>query len=624
MRYLLFFAEFGRQGRMVLLRVLGLLLLLAATSLQAETRVVSQAFLDDPHGQYQVSQLVARSFEPKPGVLARGYTRAVSWLRLEVAHDQPVQPFVLRIRPGYLDDVQLYWQDARGRWISLADGDRHAYAERSYPGITPSFLLQQDTPRRVYYLRLQTTSSSLLSVEAQPLQRALQQDVRQFSWQIVYYAVLLWLLVWAVSDYRQSRDRVVGLFIFYQLMCIMANMAYMGYCSMLAPRAWPQLADYATSWISTLYCLASVLFHRQLLLGFAPPPVLSWLLRLLPAYFPLLFLLLAMGIVQPVMQTNTSMATLQVMLMAVTAWRVPPHPLRRLLRVLYTLSITVVALTMLPLLGIGDVLELNQFGQLLLSLLTSALAFVLLQRRSDQLRQERRAIALELELARHQIDIERAQREQQSRFMAMLTHELKTPMSVIRMALGSLRLQLGPQRLLQHAEHAVDDMNAVVERCTLVDRIEQAAQPLQRQTVVLAELLADVVDGCREPLRVVLHPATVPLLQTDTQLLRIVLSNLIDNALKYSPSNSEINVKWGATGGGVWLTVDNRMASAGMPDASKVFTKYYRSPGAHSKTGSGLGLYLVRGLCTQLQGSIAYRPEADIVRFEVWLPVSIR
>lgn len=608
----------------MLLRLIGLLLLLIWQPLRAETTVLSRAYLTDPQGQYRVQEVSRLPFTPLGEVLARGYTPAVSWLRLEVAHPRRDEPFVLRIRPGYLDDVRLYWQDAGGRWHSTVDGDRYPYAQRSYPGITPSFLLHQVQPRQVYYLRLKTTSTSLLYAEAESLQHALRQDVRELSWQIVYYAILLWLLVWAIADYRISRDRVVGLFIPYQLLSILSNLAFMGYYSMLAPAAWPQLADVATSWTSTLFCLAGVLFHRQLLLGFDPPPVLAWPLRLLPAYFPLLFLLLAAGVIQPVMQTNTTLAPLQVLLMAVIAWRVPPHPLRRLLRVLYTLSIVVVAITMLPLLGLGNVLEMNQYGQLMLSLLTSALAYALLQRRSDQLRRERRSISLELELARQQIDIERQQREQQGRFMAMLTHELKTPMSVIRMALGSLRLQLGEQRLLQHAEHAVDDMNAVVERCTLVDRIEQGEQPLQCRTVALGPLLEDIRAGCRDPQRVRLHPATVPLLQTDTQLLRIVLSNLIDNALKYSPSASEIDVKWGGTGSGVWLTVDNKVASAGMPDASKVFTKYYRSPGAHSKTGSGLGLYLVRGLCTQLQGSIAYRPDADIVRFEVCLPVSIR
>ncbi len=604
--------------------ILWLWLLCLAPAWAAQTQVLSSAYLVDEQGKLDLSEVRQQLFTPLPGILARGYTPTATWLRIIVQNGAPGEPLVLRIRPGYLDEVRLYWQDSQGRWQQQVDGDRYPYVARSYPGITPSFLVRQEQPQTVYYLRLYTTSTSMLSVEAQPLQQALQTDVQQASWQIIYYAILLWLLVWAIADYRESRDRVVGLFIPYQLLSVLVNLAFMGYYSMLAPASYPQLADIATSWTSTLFCLASLLFHRHLLLGFSPPRLLQWVLKLLPSYYPLLFLMLAFGIIQPVMQTNTMVAPVQVLLMAITAWLVPPHPLRRLLRVLYTLSIGVIAITMLPLLGIGNVLEMNQYGQLMQSLLISALAFVLLQRRSSQLRSERHAFAVELELARQQIAIERQQSEEQSRFMAMLTHELKTPMSVIRMALGSLRMQLGEQRILAHAERAVDDMNAVVERCTQADRIEQGQLEIQRETIVLAELINDVRDNSREPERVVLHPSTVPLLRSDSQLLRTVLSNLIDNALKYSPAASVINVKWGAKSAGLWLSVDNVASSAGMPDASKVFTKYYRSPGAHSKTGSGLGLYLVRGLCTQLQGMVSYRPEANIVRFEVWLPVSTR
>ncbi|WP_147693450.1 sensor histidine kinase [Vogesella mureinivorans] len=603
---------------------LWLWLLCLSPAWAVQTQVLSRAYLVDPQGKLDFPQVRQQLFTPLPGILARGYTPTVTWLRITVQNATPGEPLVLRIRPGYLDEVRLYAQDAQGRWQQQVAGDRYPYVKRSYPGITPCFLVRQAQAQAVYYLRLHTTSTSMLSVEAQPLQQALQFDVRQSAWQIPYYAILLWLLVWAIADYRESRDRVVGLFIPYQLLSVFINLAFMGYYSMLAPASYPQLADVATSWTSTLFCLASLMFHRHLLLGFSPPWLLQWVLKLLPCYFPLLFLLLAFGMVQPVMQTNTMMAPVQVLLMAMTAWLVPPHPLRRLLRVLYTLSIAVVALTMLPLLGIGNVLEMNQYGQLMQSLLISALAFVLLQRRSTQLRSERHVFAVELELAQQQIAIERQQSEEQSRFMAMLTHELKTPMSVISMALGSLRMQLGEQRILLHAERAVDDMNAVVERCTQADRIEQGQLDILRETIVLAELVQDVCSNSREPERVVLHPGTVPLLHSDSQLLRTVLSNLIDNAMKYSPAASVINVKWGVKSAGLWLSVDNVASSAGMPDASKVFTKYYRSPGAHSKTGSGLGLYLVRGLCTQLQGMVSYRPEANIVRFEVWLPVSTR
>lgn len=610
------------------MRALRSLIWLALVCLQfawaGAVSVSSSAYLTDPGGSLSVEQVASRHFQPLAGILARGYTPEVTWLRIAVKTEAPGAPMVLRIRPGYLDEVRLYTRDGQGRWQQRLDGDRYPYAQRSYPAITPAFLVYQTQPEAVYYLRLQTTSTSVLSIQAQTLQQALAMDARQFAWQIAYYAIQLWLLVWAVADYRESRDHVVGLFIPYQLLSILTNVAFMGYYSMLVPQDMPALADRATSWTSTLFVLASLMFHRRLLLGFSPPAVLAWVLRLLPCYFPLLFLMLLADIVQPVMKTNTLTAPVQVLLMAVTAWLVPPHPLRRLLRVLYTLALLVVGVSMLPLLGIGNVLEMNQYGQLLQSLLISTLAFALLQRRSNELRRERHGFAMQLELARQEVVIERQQRDEQARFMAMLTHELKTPMSVIRMVLGSLGLQMGKARLLQHAEQAVEDMNAVVERCMQVDRLEQGQHQLQLQTVVLADLLADIREASRQPQRVSILPATTPLLQTDTQLLRVVLSNLIDNALKYSPQHSEVNVKWTASAQDICVSVDNKAGPAGMPDASKVFTKYYRSLGAHSKTGSGLGLYLVQGLCTLLHGRIAYRPEADIVRFEVWLPVTIR
>ena len=146
----------------------------------------SRGYLADPQGQYRVQDVSQRPFTAMGDVLARGYTPAVSWLRLEVSHQTANEPFVLRIRPGYLDEVRLYWQDAAGQWQTAVDGDRYPYAQRSYPGITPSFLLYQSQPAQVYYLRLKTTSTSLLYAEAESLQHALRQDVRELSWQIVY------------------------------------------------------------------------------------------------------------------------------------------------------------------------------------------------------------------------------------------------------------------------------------------------------------------------------------------------------------------------------------------------------------------------------------------------------
>ena len=54
---------------------------------------------------------------------------------------------------------------------------------------------------------------------------------------------------------------------------------------------------------------------------------------------------------------------------------------------------------------------------------------------------------------------------------------------------------------------------------------------------------------------------------------------------------------------------------------AKLYWKYYRSPRAHGYSGSGLGLYLVRGFTERLGGRIDYTPSADSVRFTLWLPL---
>jgi K+-sensing histidine kinase KdpD len=114
------------------------------------------------------------------------------------------------------------------------------------------------------------------------------------------------------------------------------------------------------------------------------------------------------------------------------------------------------------------------------------------------------------------------------------------------------------------------------------------------------------------------------LLHTDASLLRLVLGNLIDNALKYSPPRSDITILIASsvygTRAGAQISIQNLPGVAGWPDATEVFKKYYRSPRAHHQTGSGLGLYLVHSTAHMLGGEMRYAPDAHYVRFTLWLP----
>jgi signal transduction histidine kinase len=69
--------------------------------------------------------------------------------------------------------------------------------------------------------------------------------------------------------------------------------------------------------------------------------------------------------------------------------------------------------------------------------------------------------------------------------------------------------------------------------------------------------------------------------------------------------------------------IENTVGEAGVPEADKVFDKYYRSAKAQRQSGSGLGLglFLVKSLLELMHGTVSYTPLFERVRFEVWLPM---
>lgn len=217
------------------------------------------------------------------------------------------------------------------------------------------------------------------------------------------------------------------------------------------------------------------------------------------------------------------------------------------------------------------------------------------------------------------VDIRR--RNEQERFMAMLSHELKTPLSVLRMSLSQDTLS---ERTREHAQQSVQDMDTIVYRCLQADRLQHPSHVVSSQLCQLSDFLANLQIASTSPQRLQIAAHDLPIFSTDHQLLNIALNNLVENALKYSPPQSMVQISASPHSHkrqpGILVSVTNAIGNAGQPDALQVFKKYYRSPRAHSKTGSGLGLYLVNSVVRLLGGWVRYAPAQDSVRFELWLP----
>lgn len=253
-------------------------------------------------------------------------------------------------------------------------------------------------------------------------------------------------------------------------------------------------------------------------------------------------------------------------------------------------------------------------------LIGSVTMMVLLQVRAFRSYRRQQDVHLRLRLAEQLAHDERHRREEQERFLAMLGHELRNPLAAVGM-LADEHSEEGRQ-----IRRAVSDMAQVLERSVQSGRLADDRFVPEILTFDMHDLMHEIGTRSERLDLENFEPDTQA--QSDRVCLQIALGNLVDNALKYSPPDSRVQVVCAQLvqdgRDTLRVRVSNAPGVAGLPDAQQIFQKYYRSPKAHHQIGSGLGLYLTKSLLDMLGARISYRPSAanqsPQVVFEVDMP----
>ncbi|MET0505000.1 MAG: response regulator [Luteibacter sp.] len=219
-------------------------------------------------------------------------------------------------------------------------------------------------------------------------------------------------------------------------------------------------------------------------------------------------------------------------------------------------------------------------------------------------------------------------------FLAILAHELRNPLTPLRMGLDVLKGQPTPERTVQI--HGVMDRQLVhlvrlVDDLLDVSRVSQGKITLQREKVQVADIVhaalessQPLVDGGRHSLRVDLGTAPMWLHGDKTRLIQVV-GNLLNNAAKYTPTGGALAVEARRVGDDVEIVVaDNGM---GIPPSMQAnIFELFTQVGEHltrAQGGLGIGLALVRQLVAMHEGSISVASEGENrgSRFTVRLPL---
>ena len=255
-----------------------------------------------------------------------------------------------------------------------------------------------------------------------------------------------------------------------------------------------------------------------------------------------------------------------------------------------------------------------------------------LGRSLDEMAERLSAAELEEANAALRGDMERARELERQRlaFFSAASHELKTPVTILKGQLSGMLDGVGVYRdrekYLARSLQVAGRMEALVGELLAVSRMESDGAS-RREVVELSALTAEKLAQDAELLEQrgmtaveALEPGL--LVEGERALLGRAVENLLSNAALYSPEGAEIRVTAAARGAWAVLTVENTGARIPAEALPHLFEAFYRAEPSRSRAtgGSGLGLYLVRMIVERHGGTCRIENSADGVRFTALLP----
>ena len=211
---------------------------------------------------------------------------------------------------------------------------------------------------------------------------------------------------------------------------------------------------------------------------------------------------------------------------------------------------------------------------------------------------------------------EREQEEQRSTFISVISHELQTPIAIIKGYASTLARpdavleQETLRSRLQAIEEEADSLNKLVSNLLYASRIQAGGLQMEIAPLDLASLVQKVAHRlCVKSPGVTVKlelPAHLPTVMADRDRIEEVLQNLLDNALKYSPKRRIVTVSCHSTSDEVIVSVSDLGMGIALRDQEQIFDRFHRvdNSSTRSTQGAGLGLYICRAIVEAHGGTI--------------------
>lgn len=582
-------------------------------------------FFEDQSAHLTLSDIRDKPLTPFSGHLDAGYGASAYWIRIIVpatmreTHQR--HALILRMTPTYIDSIEVFetcGDTVRNQFL----GDQYPIANQAYPALSITMYLEPCALHEPIWLRVVSSSSRSLKIQVEPIEQAIDQDIIR-AIQIILSASLILIFLAFIAAYEKNlRDQLFIAFGVQQIaiLCIVLLNNGMGRVLLpFHPLMEDRLGSFATVFVTLPFIYFNALFLKQYHVG-------RWKQHLLNVMLGL-SLVCNILVLTPFrddgLHLNALLVSIALMFLFVIAVTSSAQSQRIELPDLKWIKLYYSALLLFVLPSI--LARLGLVGQFVpdvgtvYGIFSTFIMTLILVFRSKKRTLIDREITLELAIGEQRLRQEKRYREQQEQHFTMLVHEVKTPITALKLGLTNAQ---SLEAARQSASYHLDQVTSIINRADQSYRLEDPKFQVNWVDVSLSKLLERAIGD--HDIEINIEPNTPEKIRTDPHLFHAIVSNLVDNASRYKATDTipsmrvGVDIVNGQTG--LQIEVINSPGLSGIPSEERIFSKYYRSDKAHHTSGSGLGLFLAYNCAKRLKGTLHYLFDGQI-RFVLWLPL---
>ncbi len=221
-------------------------------------------------------------------------------------------------------------------------------------------------------------------------------------------------------------------------------------------------------------------------------------------------------------------------------------------------------------------------------------------------------------------------------FVSNVSHELKTPLTSIQtftetLLNGAMHDKEHAHRFLERIYEQSERLHALILDLLSLAKIESGQEVFEVAPLAINTLIANCVEECRgiaesKPIHLIVEaPDEEVEVEAESEGLRYIMNNLIDNAVKYTPAGGQVTVRWHAEHGNAVITVADTGVGIADEHQQRIFERFYRVDKARSRElgGTGLGLSIVKHLTQMFLGNVSVSSQVGKgSEFTVQLPLA--